>query len=177
MIRTGNRLVTLGLAILVTPIFAVAPTFVSPTTASAETATPAPKLSAAQLKKLDDYAATNGKVVTADKRVTDTLGLTKDKQEMYSPALTVKERTGEILHQMQPLPGGKGYLFGNIGPTTVQVYWADKNLVLIAAMTSVSGGPTAGMTGGKINYPTPVKDAEPDFRQELAYWAMVADSL
>ena len=177
MIRTGNRLVTLGLAILVTPIFAVAPTFVSPTTASAETATPAPKLSAAQLKKLDDYAVTNGKVVTADKRVTDTLGLTKDKQEMYSPALTVKERTGEILHQMQPLPEGKGYLFGNIGPTTVQVYWADKNLVLIAAMTSVSGGPTAGMTGGKINYPTPVKDAEPDFRQELAYWAMVADSL
>jgi hypothetical protein len=91
--------------------------------------------------------------------------------------LTVKERTGEILHQMQPLPKGMGYLFGKIGPTTVQVYWADKNLVLIAAMTSVAGGPTAGMTGGKLNYPTPVKEAEPDFRQELAYWAMVADSL
>ena len=181
MIRPGNRLVALALSLALAPLSAMAATAVSPTAAPAQTAAPppapAPKLSMGQLKKLVEYAATHGKVVIADKNVTDTLGLTRGKQEIYSPALTVKERTGDLLHQMQPLPEGKGFLFGNIGPTTVQVFLADTNLVLLSAMTSVAGGPTAGMTGGKLNYPTPVNEAQPVYADELAYWALVADSL
>jgi hypothetical protein len=181
MIRPRNLLISLAVALVVAPMAAMAATADNPapgqTTAPAPVAAPAPKLSVDQLKKLIEYAATHGKVVVADKGVTDTLGLTHGKQEIYSPSLTVRERTGDLLHQMQPLPEGKGILFGNIGPTTVEVFLADKNLVLISAMTSVAGGPTAGMTGGRLNYPTPVNEAQPAYADELAYWAMVADSL
>jgi len=177
MIRTGNRLVALAISIIVTQVSAIAPTFIIATPAAAQSAASAPKLSEAQLEKLIDTMPIEGKIVTAEKRVTDTLGLTKNNETLTSRALTVKERAGVLFHQIQLLPGGKGYLFGNIGPTTVQVFWADKNLVLVAAMTSVKGGPTAGMTGGMMVYPTPVKEAAPDFSNELAYWATVADAL
>jgi len=177
MIRTGHRLATLALLAVVTPIAAIAPALVIPTTAAAESVAAAPKLSEAQLKKILDTIPAKGTAVTADKRVTDTLGLTKNSNSIAARALTVKERFGDLIHQMQPLPGGKGYLFGNIGPTITEVFWADKNLVLVAAMTSVRGGPAAGMTGGMIFYPTTVQDAQPNFSKELAYWATVAGAL
>jgi len=177
MIRTGHRLAILALLAVVTPIAAIAPALVIPTTAAAESAAAAPKLSEAQLKKILDAIPAKGTAVTADKRVTDTLGLTKNSDPIASRALTVKERTGSYVHQIQPLPGGKGYLIGNISPTTMEVYWADKNLALVAAVASIRGGPATGMAGGMMVYSTPLKEAQGDFNKELAYWATVADAL
>jgi hypothetical protein len=177
MNRTGHRLAALTLLAVVTPIAAIAPALVVPTASAAESAAAAPKLSEAQLRKLIAVIPEKGTVVTANKRVTDTLGLTKDRDVIASRTLTVKERTGSYVHQIQPLPGGQGYLVGKISPTTMEVYWTDKNLVLVAAVASMRGGPATGMNGGMMVYSTPLKEAQDDFGKEVAYWATVADAL
>jgi hypothetical protein len=182
MFKTNNRRVAFVLAIMFSvaavQLSAITPTFLGPTPAAAQPAAAAPKLSEDQLKKLIAVMATQGTFVTADKRMTNALGLTKNNTEaIESRALTVKERDGGLIHQFQPLPEGKGYLLGNLGLTTIEAFWADKDLALVAATTSVRGGPTTGMTAGVMVMPTPVKDAQPDFDKELAYWASVADAL
>lgn len=137
----------------------------------------APPLSQAQLKKIGDALADKGKVVLAAKTVTDALGLTKNDETISSPALTVKERDNGLIHQFQPLPQGAGYIVGNIGPTTMEVYWADKNLVLVAAISSVHNMLTNSLPNEALVAAVPVAQAQPDFANELAYWATVADAL
>jgi hypothetical protein len=134
-------------------------------------------LSSAQLKKISDAVADKGRVVTAAKTVTDALGLTKNAELISSPALTVKERDNGLIHQFQPLPQGAGYIVGNIGPTTMEVYWADKNLTLIAAVTSVRSMLTNSLPNEALVAAVPPEQARPDFVKELAYWASVAGAL
>jgi hypothetical protein len=176
MAQTGSRLVAISIILL---LFLAAGAGLIAASAAEPVAVGAgaPPLSPAQLKKLNDTVADKGKVVLAAKTVTDALGLTKDMETISAPALTVKERDNGLIHQFQPLPQGAGYIIGNIGPTTMEVYWADKDLTLHAAMTSVHNMLTNSLPNEALASTVPVEQAQPDFAKELAYWASVADAL
>ena len=64
------------------------------------------------------------------------------------------------------LPEGKGYLADHFHQDKVEVYWADKDLVLLTALSGVRGAKPEVML---------FQDAQAAFYNELTWWAKYAD--
>jgi hypothetical protein len=121
-------------------------------------------LSDAELKKIQGWIADNGNTVSVSKLATDILGLTANDEAISTRAFAVKESNSEI-HQIGIIPEGKGYLEDHLHDDKLDVYWADKDLVLISALTGVRGGRPEAVS---------FREAQAEFSKELAWWAKFA---
>src|ERR1700726_763245 len=142
-------------AVLVAGFLAIAPNLFVNTTGAAERL-----LSDAQLTKINGWIAERGNTSSVNPIITEILGLTHNDETISSQALAVRDdqNTDEI-HQIAIIAGGKGYLADHFHQDKVEVYWADKDLVLINAVTGVHGGrPEA----------TSIQEAQAGFRTEMA---------
>jgi hypothetical protein len=138
-------------------------TAIAPATVAAEL-----PLSDAQLDKINGWIAQGGSNVGVNKISTDILGLTKNDESISARALAVKDpdNDGEI-HLIGTLPDGKGYLEEHFHQDKAEIYWADKDLVLISASNGVRGGRPAEMS---------FTEAQTEFAGELAWWGKFADT-
>jgi len=136
--------------------------------AAAPPAPPEPTvtLSAAALKKIDGWIADRGREIAVTPIVTEILGLTKDGQAIVCRAFAA-EGTGDEVHQIYLLPDGKGYLEAHFYKNKLDVYWADKDFVLKAAVEGVHGQLPAAVT---------FADAKYGFSFEVAWWAKYTDA-
>jgi hypothetical protein len=150
-------------AALVSSFLATGPTvFVRAAAAAAQS------LSEAQLKKLNALIADQGRDIAISPVLTDILGLTRNDQSISSRAFAAMDpRGGDEIHQIYVLPDAKGYLVSHFYKDKIDVYWVDKNFVLIAALAGVRGEKPA---------PTSFQDAQYGFSFELAWWAKFADT-
>jgi hypothetical protein len=124
-------------------------------------------LSADELDKIAGWIAEHGETIAANKMATDILGLTNNDQTISSRAIAVKEPESDIeIHQIGILDGGRGYLAEHFHQDQADVYWADKNLVLLSALTGTRAGKPAAMSFAQ---------AEAGFSKELAWWVQFAD--
>jgi hypothetical protein len=127
---------------------------------------PAP-LSYAQLAKIDGWIAGQGRDVGINPIITDILGLTQNNQTITCHAFgAVDADTNDIRH-IYLLPDGKGYLIDYFHQQIVEVYWMDKSLALIAALSGIRG-----QTPGPISF----QQAQFGFGNELGWWAKYADT-
>ena len=127
-----------------------------------------PSLSDAQFKKINGWIADKGANVAISAVITDILGLTESDQTISSRAFAaVDTENGNDIRQIYLLPELKGYLLDHFHQDKVEVYWTDKNFVLIAAL--------AGVRGEKPG-PTSFQEAQYAFRNEVAWWAKFADA-
>jgi hypothetical protein len=149
-------------------VFAQAPPAAAPAPPAAVQAPPAPtlKLSGAQLQKIDGWIAGQGREIAVTPIITDILGLTKNDQTISCRAFAAGGDGGEV-HQVYLLPDGKGYLDAHFYNDKLDVYWADKDFGLIAALEGVRGEKPA---------PTTFADAQFGFAFEVAWWAKYADT-
>ena len=123
-------------------------------------------ISDAQLKKINEIIAVKGNEVTINKMISGLLGATKNDDPVSSRALAVNDNQSGI-HQIQPLPDGRGYIIGELHPNLAHVYWVNKDFVLVSALALMNGqSPTA----------MPIEEAQVGIGTELAYWASIADS-
>jgi hypothetical protein len=153
--------------------FAQAPPAVTPappaqTPPAAIPAPPAPTvtLSPAQLKKIDGWIADQGREIAVTPIITEILGLTKDDQTISSRAFAA-EGEGDEVHQIYLLPEGKGYLEAHFYKNKLDVYWADKDFALKAAVEGVHGQLPAAIS---------FADAQYGFSFEAAWWAKYTDA-
>jgi hypothetical protein len=153
--------------------FAQAPPAATPappaqTPPAAVPAPPAPTLtlSAAQLKKIDGWIADKGRDIAITPIITDILGLTKGDQTMSCRAFAA-EGDGDEVHQIYALPDGKGYLEAHFYKNKLDVYWADKDFGLKAALEGVRG---------QMPAPTSFADAQYGFSFEVAWWTKYTDA-
>jgi len=124
-------------------------------------------LSDAEIKKLNILMAQQGKDVAISPLITDIVGLTQNEQTITCRAFgAVDPNTNDIRH-IYLLPAGKGYLIDYFHADIVEVYWADKDLALIAALSGVRGQKPG---------PASFQQAQFGFRNELAWWAKFADT-
>jgi hypothetical protein len=125
-------------------------------------------LSDVQLAKIKGWIAEHGSADSVNKIVTDILGLTQGDETISSPALAVRGSEGETeIHQIDVLPGDKGYLEAHFHDDKAEIYWADLNFTLQFAVDGVRGARPALMS-----FP----EAEGGLRRELAWWAKFADT-
>ncbi len=119
-----------------------------------------------QRKKIDGWAVDKGKDIAVTPIITDILGLTKGDQPLICRAFAA-EGEGDEIHQIYMLPDGKGYLEAHFYKDKLDVYWTDKNFVLLAAVEGVKGQKpiTASFA-----------DAQYGFSFETAWWAKYADA-
>jgi hypothetical protein len=123
-------------------------------------------LSAAQLQKINGWIADKGRDIAVTPIITDILGLTNGNQTLTCRAFATEGDGGEV-HQIYVLPDGKGYLEAHFFKDRLDVYWADKNFALLAAVEGVRGQkPTAASFA----------DAQYGFDFESAWWAKYADA-
>ncbi len=123
-------------------------------------------LSAEQMKKIDGWIADQGKEIAITPIITDILGLTKSDQTMSCRAFAAAG-DGDEVHQVYVLPDGKGYLEAHFYKNKLDVYWADKDFGLKAALEGVRGQMPAA---------TSFADAQYGFSFEVAWWAKYADA-
>ncbi len=125
-------------------------------------------LSDEQKRKIDGWIAQDGRETPMNKMVTDILGLTKNDETISARAYAVKgvEDTFEI-HQIQILPGNQGYLVGHVHQDKLEIYWTDKDLMLISTAAGTRGG-----KGEQMSF----ADAQRELGKELAFWAKFADA-
>jgi hypothetical protein len=127
-----------------------------------------PTLSPAQLHKIDGWIADKGRVVAVSPIITDILGLTKSDQSISCRAFAALDAgVDHDIRQIYELPGGNGYLEDHFHQDRVTVYWANKDFVLIAAVSGVRG---------ELPAPTSFTQAQIEFRDEIAWWANYADT-
>ena len=131
-------------------------------------APPAPTvtLSAEQLKKIDGWIADKGREIAITPIITDILGLTTGNQAMSCRAFAATG-DGDEVHQIYALPDGKGYLEAHFYQNKLDVYWADKDFGLKAALEGVRG---------QMPAPTSFADAQYGFSFEVAWWAKYTDA-
>ncbi|MGB7036270.1 MAG: hypothetical protein WBD71_12160 [Xanthobacteraceae bacterium] len=123
-------------------------------------------LSAAQLQKINGWIADKGRDIAVTPIITDILGLTNGNQTLTCRAFATEGDGGEV-HQIYVLPDGKGYLEAHFFKDRLDVYWADKNFALLAAVEGVRGQkPTAASFA----------DAQYGFDFESAWWAKYTDA-
>ncbi|MGB6341428.1 MAG: hypothetical protein WBG15_01690 [Xanthobacteraceae bacterium] len=136
--------------------------------AAAPQAPPAPTLTlnAAQLKKIDGWIAEQGREITVTPIITEILGLTKDGQVVSCRAFAAAGE-GDEVHQIYLLPENKGYLEAHFYKNKLDVYWADKDFALKAAVEGVHGQLPAAIS---------FADAQYGFSFEVAWWAKYADA-
>ena len=118
-----------------------------------------------QLKKIDGWIADQGREIAITPIITDILGLTKGDQTISCRAFAA-EGEGDEVHQIYVLPEGKGYLEA-ILQDKLDVYWADKDFALKAALEGVRG---------QMPAPTTFADAQYGFSFEVAWWAKYTDA-
>jgi hypothetical protein len=124
-------------------------------------------LSEAQLKKINGWIADQGKDIAVSAVITEILGLTKDGQTISARGYAALDReNGNEIHQIFILPEGKGYLADHFHQDKVEVYWADKDLVLLTALSGIRGAKPEIMF---------FQDAQAAFNNELTWWAKYAD--
>jgi hypothetical protein len=149
-------------AVLALSAIALTPGALAPASAAAER-----PLSEAQLKKINGWIADQGKDIAVSALITEILGLTKDDQTMSARGYAALDpASGNEIHQIFILPEGKGYLADHFHQDKVEVYWADKDLVLLTALSGIRGAKPEIMF---------FQDAQAGFNSELAWWAKYAD--
>jgi hypothetical protein len=125
-------------------------------------------LSDAQLKKINGRIAEKGRTVEVSKILTDILGLTQNNETMTSRAFATRDsENADEIHVIFILPAEKGYLEERFHQDRIEVYWADKNLVLISALTGIRGGRPAIMS---------FQEAKAGFDHDLKWWAKYAET-
>jgi hypothetical protein len=125
-------------------------------------------LSDAQLKKINGWIAEKGRTVEVSEIITDILGLTQNNETMTSRAFATRDsENADEIHVIFILPAEKGYLEERFHQDRIEVYWADKNLVLISALTGIRGGLPAVMS---------FQEAQAGFNYDLKWWAKFADT-
>ncbi len=144
--------------------FAQAPP--APAPSAPAPAVPTQSLSAAQLQKINGWIAEQGRDIAVTPIITDILGLTKGDQTISCRAFAAAG-DGDEVHQIYVLPEGKGYLDAHFYKDKLDVYWADKDFTLIAALEGVRGEKPA---------PTTFADAQYGFSYEVTWWAKYADT-
>jgi hypothetical protein len=150
-------------AALMCGCLAAAPNAVTRGTAAAATQS----LSAVEIKKIDDLIAQQGRDIAISPLITDIVGLTQNDQTITCRAFgAVDPDTNDIRH-IYLLPADKGYLIDYFHANIVEVYWTDKNLALIAALSGVRG-----QKPGPVTF----QQAQFGFGNELAWWAKFADT-
>ena len=124
-------------------------------------------LSAPKIKKIDDLIAQQGRDIAISPIITDIVGLTQNDQTIICRAFgAVDPDTNDIRH-IYLLPAGKGYLIDYFHADIVEVYWTDKNLALIAALSGVRG-----QKPGPVSF----QQAQFGFSNELGWWAKFTDT-
>jgi hypothetical protein len=124
-------------------------------------------LSDAQLKKINGWIADQGRDIAVSAVITEILGLTKNEQTMTARGYAALDAAnGNEIHQIFILPEAKGYLADHFHQDKVEVYWADKDLVLLTALSGVRGARPEIMF---------FQGAQADFNNELTWWAKYAD--
>ena len=124
-------------------------------------------LSDAQLKKINGWIADQGKDIAVSAVITEILGLTKNDQTISARGYAALDAAnGNEIHQIFILPEGKGYLADHFHQDKVEVYWADKDLVLLTALSGIRGAKPEVMF---------FQDAQAAFSIELTWWAKFAD--
>ncbi len=157
-----TRIGIAAIAVLILNAAALAPGAVVPTSGAAERA-----LSDAQLKKINGWIADQGKDIAVSAVITEILGLTKNDQTVFTRGYAALDpANGNEIHQIFILPEGKGYLADHFHQDKVEVYWADKDLVLLTALSGVRGARPEVMF---------FQDAQAAFNDELTWWAKFAD--
>jgi hypothetical protein len=157
-----TRIGIASIAVLVLIAGALVPGAVVRTSTAAERA-----LSDAQLKKIDGWIADQGRDIAVSAVITEILGLTKNDQTISARGYAAFDATsGNEIHQIFILPEGKGYLADHFHQDKVEVYWADKGLVLLTALSGVRGARPEIMF---------FQDAQAAFNNELIWWAKFAD--
>jgi hypothetical protein len=124
-------------------------------------------LSEAQRKKIDGLIAQQGRDVAISPIITDIVGLTQKDQSISCRAFGAVDADTNDIHHVYLLPTDQGYLMDYFHQEIVEVYWADKNLVLIAALSGVRGQKPG---------PASFAQAQYGFGRELAWWAKFADT-
>lgn len=124
-------------------------------------------LSDAQLKKINGWIADQGKDIAISALITEILGLTKNDQTISARGYAALDpANGNEIHQIFILPEGKGYLSDHFHQDKVEVYWSDKDLVLLTALSGIRGARPEIMF---------FQDARAGFNSELTWWAKYAD--
>jgi hypothetical protein len=124
-------------------------------------------LSDAQLSKIDGWIADQGRDIAISPVITEILGLTKNDETLTVRGYAALDKdAGNEIHQIFVLPARQGYLAVRFHQDKVEVYWADKDLVLITALAGVRGGKPAIML---------FAEAQAGFNSELTWWAHLAD--
>jgi len=131
-------------------------------------ALPAPtqSLSAAQSQKINEWIAAQGRDIAITPIITDILGLTKGDHTISCRAFAAAGEGSEI-HQIYLLPEGQGYLDAHFYKDKLDVYWADNNFALIAALSGIRGETPAAASFAEAQY---------GFAFELAWWGKYADT-
>jgi len=150
-------------AALICGCLAAAPNAFLPGTAAAANQS----LSDVEIKKINDLIAQQGRDVAISPIITDIVGLTQNDQTITCRAFgAVDPDTNDIRH-IYLLPAGQGYFIDYFHADIVEVYWVDKNLALIAALSGVRG-----QKPGPVSF----QQAQFGFSNELAWWAKFADA-
>jgi hypothetical protein len=157
-----TRIGIAAIAVLILSAATLAPGVPVRTSAAAERA-----LSDAKLKKIDGWIADQGKDIAVSALITEILGLTKNDETISARGYAALDAAnGNEIHQIFILPQAKGYLADHFHQDKVEVYWADKDLVLLTALSGVRGARPEVMF---------FQDAQAAFNNELTWWAKFAD--
>jgi hypothetical protein len=125
-------------------------------------------LSDAQLKKINGWITEKGRTIEVSEIITDILGLTQNNETMTSRAFATRDsENADEIHVIFILPVGKGYLEERFHQDKIEIYWADKNLVLISALTGIRGGQPAIMS---------FQEAKAGYDHDLKWWAKYAET-
>jgi hypothetical protein len=124
-------------------------------------------LSDAQLSKINGWIAGQGRDVTITPIITDILGLTQNNQTITCHAFGAVDATTNDIRHIYLLPADKGYLIDYFHAQIVEVYWMDKNLALIAALSGIRG---------QAPLPISFQQALFGFGNEMGWWAKYADT-
>lgn len=132
-----------------------------PASAAPLASVPAKPLSEEQLQKICKWIADHGSVSTDIKKLTDALGLTKNDEKLTLPGMSTHDAEN-VIYIIQILNDGKGYVVADVNHELFHVYWVDKNLDLVSAVSMIKGQTPAAM---------PIKDAAAGINHDLAFWA------
>jgi hypothetical protein len=120
----------------------------------------APPLTAAQIKKINDFLSANGNNKDVGSAVADKLKLPTTTFKHVS----LKSEHSNDAHVYGLLPDG-GMLFSFINATTAYNYHVDSNFKIIASVAMTN------------HVPSDIKDPEAGAKVEFIYWAGIADQL
>jgi hypothetical protein len=121
----------------------------------------------AQLSKINGWITDQGRDVALTPIITDILGLTQNNQTLTCHAFGAVDATTNDIRHIYLLPADKGYLIDYFHAQIVEVYWMDKNLTLIAALSGIRG---------QAPLPISFQQALFGFGNEMGWWAKYADT-